>query len=110
VEVGPPPIRLPNRLILRLHNAAVRYDDGTVRHTCGQLLFHPDRPTEIMAQMSYPWLEPSTFGDRQGLVSDVTFVEGLVQFKGTWFASYGRSDSTLGVATYEVGTTYGSGS
>jgi predicted GH43/DUF377 family glycosyl hydrolase len=106
VEVGPPPVLTSNGLILLLHNAAVKYDDGTVRYTCGQLLFDPKRPTEIMAQMNYPWLEPSTFEDRNGLVSNVTFVEGLVHFKGTWFAYYGQSDSTLGVATHQVGDTY----
>ena len=106
VEVGPPPIRTSNGLILLVHNAAVKFDDGTVRYTCGQLLFHPDRPTEIMAQMNYPWLEPTTYEDQHGLVSNVTFVEGLVHFKGTWFAYYGQSDSTLGVATYQVGETY----
>ena len=46
--------------------------------------------------MNYPWLEPSTYEDQHGLVSNVTFVEGLVHFKGTWFAYYGQSDSTLG--------------
>ena len=77
-----------------------------MRYTCGQLLFHPDRPTEIMAQMNRPWLEPSTYEDTHGLVSNVTFVEGLVFFEGTWFAYYGQSDSTLGVATYKVGDRY----
>jgi len=103
VEVGPPPIVLSNGLILLVHNAAVKNDDGSVRYTCGQLLFSPDRPTEILAQLSRPWLEPSTFEDTNGLVSNVTFVEGLVEFQGTWFAYYGQSDSTLGVATYRVG-------
>jgi predicted GH43/DUF377 family glycosyl hydrolase len=106
VEVGPPPIRTSNGLILLVHNAAVKFEDGTVRYTCGQLLFHPDRPTEIMAEMNYPWLEPTTYEDQHGLVSNVTFVEGLVHFKGTWFTYYGQSDSTLGVATYQVGETY----
>ncbi len=107
VEVGPQPILTNNGLILLLHNAAVKYDDGTVRYSCGQLLFDPQRPTEIMAQMNYPWLEPTTHEDQHGLVSNVTFVEGLVHFKDTWFAYYGQSDSTLGVATYKVGATYG---
>ncbi len=106
VEVGPPPIITNNGLILLLHNAAVKYDDGTVRYTCGQLLFHPDRPTEILAQMNQPWLQPQTYEDTHGLVSNVTFVEGLVHFKGTWFAYYGQSDSTLGVATYRPGDRY----
>ena len=107
VEVGPQPIVTSSGLILLLHNAAVKFEDGTVRYTCGQLLFHPDRPTEIMAQMNYPWLEPTSFEDQHGLVSNVTFIEGLVHLKGTWFAYYGQSDSTLGVATYKVGETYG---
>lgn len=36
----------------------------------------------------------------------MTCVEGLVFFNDTWFAYYGQSDSTLGVATYRVGDTY----
>jgi len=36
-------------------------------------------------------------------VSNVRFVEGLVCFRDTWFAYYGQSDSTLGVATCPVG-------
>jgi len=72
----------------------------------GQLLFDPKRPTEILARMNYPWLEPSTFEDQHGLVSNVTFVGGPVHLEGTWFAHYGQSDSTLGAATYKVGATY----
>jgi predicted GH43/DUF377 family glycosyl hydrolase len=108
VEVGPQPIVTDNGLILMLHNAAVKNDDGSVRYTCGQLLFDPARPGEILAQMNRPWLEPTTHEDKHGLVSNVTFVEGLVFYKDTWFAYYGQSDSTLGVATYRVGDTYSS--
>lgn len=103
VEVGPQPVVTDDGLILLLHNAAVKNDDGSVRYSCGQLLFHPDRPTEIMAQMNYPWLEPTSYEDHHGLVSNVTFVEGLVHFRDTWFAYYGQSDSTLGVATFSAG-------
>jgi beta-1,2-mannosidase len=108
VEVGPPPVVTENGLILLLHNAAVRNSDGTVRYTCGQLLFDPARPGEILAQLNRPWLEPSTFEDLNGLVSNVTFVEGLVFFRDTWFAYYGQSDSTLGVATCRVGERWSS--
>jgi beta-1,2-mannosidase len=106
VEVGPQPLVTDNGLILLLHNAAVRNDDGSVRYTCGQLLLDPADPGTILAQMNRPWLEPSTYEDRNGLVSNVTFVEGLVLFRDTWFAYYGQSDSTLGVATYRVGERY----
>ena len=106
VEVGPPPILTNNGLILLLHNAAVKHADGSVRYTCGQLLLSPDDPTRILAQMQRPWLEPVTYEDTHGLVSNVTFVEGLVHLNDTWFAYYGQSDSTLGVATYRVGDRY----
>jgi beta-1,2-mannosidase len=106
VEVGPPPLVTTSGLILLLHNAAVKRADGSVRYTCGQLLMSPDDPTRPLAQMNRPWLEPSTYEDTHGLVSNVTFVEGLVFHRGTWFAYYGQSDSTLGVATYRVGDRY----
>jgi predicted GH43/DUF377 family glycosyl hydrolase len=32
------------------------------------------------------------------MVSNVTFVEGLVRFRGRWLAYYGQSDTTVGVA------------
>lgn len=107
VEVGPQPIVMANGLILLLHNAAVRGDDGRVRYTCGQVVMDPARPTEVLARMERPWLEPSTYEDTHGLVSNVTFVEGLVQFRDTWFAYYGQSDSTLGVATCPVTASWG---
>lgn len=106
VEVGPPPIITNNGLILLLHNASVKNDDGSVYYSCGQLLFSPKAPTTILAQMNTPWLEPSTFEDKHGLVPNVTFVEGLVFRQGTWFAYYGQSDTTMGVATYPLGDTY----
>lgn len=103
VEVGPQPIITADGLILLLHNAAVRYPDGSVRYSCGQLVFDPARPTEVLARMERPWLEPVTWEDKHGLVSNVTFVEGMVLFRNTWFAYYGQSDSTLAVATCPVG-------
>lgn len=106
VEVGPPPIVTDNGLILLIHNAATRTDCGTVRYTAGQLLLHPDQPDRILAELASPWIEPTTYEDQNGLTSNVTFVEGLVEFRGTWFAYYGQSDSTLGVATFAPGERY----
>jgi hypothetical protein len=42
-----------------------------------------------------------TTEERHGLVSNVTFVEGLVQFDGRWLAYYGQSDTTLAVAVFD---------
>lgn len=103
VEVGPPPLLTDDGLILLLHNAAVKKTDGSVRYTAGQLLMHPDRPDKILAELTSPWIEPTSYEDQNGLVSNVTFVEGLVWFRDRWLAYYGQSDSTLGVATFVPG-------
>lgn len=103
VEVGPPPLLTDDGLVLLLHNAAVRHPDGSVRYTAGQALIDPARPTEVLAELTRPWLEPTTFEDRHGLVPDVVFVEGLVWLRDRWLAYYGQSDSTLGVATFRPG-------
>ncbi len=106
VEVGPPPLVTDDGLVLLLHNAAIKHADGTVRYTAGQLLLHPDRPFEILAELTRPWIEPTTYEDQHGLVSNVTFVEGLVWLRDRWLAYYGQSDSTLGVATFTPGTSW----
>jgi predicted GH43/DUF377 family glycosyl hydrolase len=103
VEVGPPPLVTDDGLILLVHNAAVRNPDGSVYYTAGQLLIHPARPYEIFAELTSPWIEPTTFEEHNGLVSNVTFVEGLVWFRDQWLAYYGQSDSTLGVASFRPG-------
>lgn len=100
VEVGPPPLVTEDGLILLIHNAAVKHADGSVRYTAGQVLIHPDRPDEILAELTRPWLEPTAPEELHGLVPNVTFVEGLVWHRDRWLAYYGQADSTLGVATF----------
>ena len=63
----------------------------------------------MLARLQEPWLRPQTFEDTHGLVSNVTFVEGLVKFRGKWFAYYGQSDTTLAVAVADPGESYGTG-
>jgi predicted GH43/DUF377 family glycosyl hydrolase len=104
--VGPPPIITDNGLILLLHNASRRNADGSAYYSCGQLVLSPTAPATILAQLTVPWLEPTTYEEKHGLVPDVTFVEGLVFFDGSWLAYYGQSDTTVGVATYRVGDRY----
>lgn len=106
VEVGPPPLVTDDGLVLLVHNAATKNADGSVCYTAGQLLLHPDRPFEILAELTRPWIEPTTYEDQHGLVSNVTFVEGLVWLRDRWLAYYGQSDSTLGVATFVPGTSW----
>jgi predicted GH43/DUF377 family glycosyl hydrolase len=103
VETGPQPIRTRTGHVLLMHNSAVVQADGGVYYACGQVLIDPHRPDVVVAKLTEPWLAPSTYEDHHGLVSNVTFVEGLVFHRGTWFAYYGQSDTTIGVATFTPG-------
>lgn len=112
VEIGAPPVLTDNGLLLFIMNGAVRSiraDGGVdVDYRCGQFVVDPDKPDQVLARMQTPWLKPQTFEDRNGLVPNVTFVEGLVLFKNKWFAYYGQSDTTLAVATHDPQQTWGS--
>jgi predicted GH43/DUF377 family glycosyl hydrolase len=74
----------------------------SVDYRCGQIAIDPARPDRVLARLQEPWLRPQTFEDTHGLVSNVTFVEGLVKFRGQWLAYYGQSDTTLAVAVADA--------
>ncbi|GAA4431477.1 glycoside hydrolase family 130 protein [Georgenia halophila] len=111
VEIGTSPVLTENGLLLMLVNGARRNVLGEghgVDYRCGQIVIDPDKPTELLARMQVPWLKPQTFEETNGLVSNVTFVEGLVKFRGQWLAYYGQSDTTLAVAIHDPAHTWGS--
>jgi len=99
VEVGPQPVMTSDGMILLLHNGAVFHGGGVVTYSCGQVLIGPDRPGTVVAKMVQPWLAPETAEEHEGLVPHVTFVEGLVHFRGQWTAYYGQSDTSIGAAS-----------
>lgn len=111
VEIGTSPVLTDTGLLLMLTNGATRdvHPDGTVDvdYRCGQIAIDPAEPRRVLARMQEPWLRPQTFEDRHGLVSNVTFVEGLVKFRGRWLAYYGQSDTTLAVAVHDPAEVYG---
>lgn len=111
VEIGTSPVLTDNGLLVMLTNGAIRTvrEDGTVDvdYRCGQIAIDPDTPTRVLARLQEPWLRPQTFEDLHGLVSNVTFVEGLVRFRDTWFAYYGQSDTTLAVAVHDPARPWG---
>lgn len=100
VETGPQPVITRTGHVLLMHNSAIVRSVDDVRYACGQVLIDPRHPNRVVAKLTEPWLEPSSPEELHGLVDDVTFVEGLVFHRGTWFAYYGQSDTTIGVATF----------
>ncbi len=110
VEIGTSPVLTDNGLLVMLTNGAIRevFDDHIdVDYRCGQIAIDPANPTKVLARLQEPWLQPQTFEDTHGLISNVTFVEGLVFFKGLWLAYYGQSDTTLAVAIHDPNKPWG---
>lgn len=101
VEIGAPPVETEDGLLVFLTNG-MRLEDleaRRVRYACGQIAVRTDDPGTLFAATEEPWLEPTTVEDQVGLVANVTFVQGLVAFRGEWLAYYGQADTTLALAT-----------
>jgi predicted GH43/DUF377 family glycosyl hydrolase len=98
VEIGAPPVRADDGRLVFFYNGAHATSMSEVDYRCGQFAIDPASPTVVAARESEPWLRPQTFEDTHGMVSNVTFVEGLVRFRDRWHAYYGQSDTTLAVA------------
>jgi predicted GH43/DUF377 family glycosyl hydrolase len=100
VEIGAVPVLSDDGLLIFMTNGAKPGENTRVDYRCGQIAIALNDPTSVIATMTRPWLRPQTFEELNGLVSNVTFVEGLVWFKDRWLAYYGQSDTTLAVADY----------
>ena len=99
VEVGAPPVVVDGRIVLLVNGARLHTEpELKVEYQCGQVVFDLDDPARVVARPDEPWLVPTTELEKVGLVPHVTFVEGLVHFRGRWFAYYGQSDTTTSVA------------
>lgn len=103
VEIGAPPVITDNGLMIFLSNGARDGRTTGVDYRCGQFAIASSDPTTVIAATTSPWLRPQTYEERHGLVSNVTFVEGLVWLEDRWLAYYGQSDTTLAVAEYVPG-------
>jgi predicted GH43/DUF377 family glycosyl hydrolase len=107
IEPGPPPI-VTKYGILMLYNASNLAEGGDPElpegtYAAGQALFNPENPMECLRRAEGYFLKPEHDFEITGQVGNVCFIEGLVQYKNTWFLYYGTADSKIGVATYTPG-------
>lgn len=94
VEPGPPPVLLPEGILL-IYNGA---DDNLVYRT-GWVLFDKDDPGRVLARSDQPIFEPERNWEKIGQVPNVVFVEGLVRDPDRWLFYYGGADKYIGVAS-----------
>ena len=96
VEPGPPPVVLPQGILL-IYNGA---DDHLVYST-GWILFDKTDPTKVLARAESPMFHPTETWEKVGQVPNVVFVEGLVRRGNRWLFYYGGADKYIGVAAAE---------
>ncbi|KAF4961109.1 hypothetical protein FSARC_10273 [Fusarium sarcochroum] len=102
LEPGPAPVKTRDGKWILVYNAAT---SGAAlfrnnQYSISQMLIDYERlDNGPIARLDQPSVVVSADNERKGLINDVVFSEGMVQFKGRWFLYYGQADSELGVAT-----------
>jgi predicted GH43/DUF377 family glycosyl hydrolase len=99
VEPGPPPVIVPQGILL-VYNGA---DDRLVYRT-GWALFDRSDPTRVLARSDAPIFEPQRGWELTGQVPNVVFVEGLLREGPRWIFYYGGADKHVGVAVAREST------
>ncbi|CAK7215130.1 hypothetical protein SBRCBS47491_002377 [Sporothrix bragantina] len=106
LEPGPPPIKTKDgRHHILVYNAATLGSAGyrNSQYSISQMLVDlNDLKQGPVARLEKPTIVVSADNERTGLVNEVVFCEGMVQFHGQWFLYFGQADSELGVATAPV--------
>ena len=92
VEPGAAPIMRPERILL-IYNG---WNDARV-HKTGLALFSRDDPAKLLKRCEAPFIEPQ-FDYETKARKNVTFTEGVANFKGLWRFYYRSSDDTIGLA------------
>ncbi len=102
VEPGPPAISTDKGIVF-IYNSKNSKDfgdkklpDGT--YAAGQVLLDAKNPLNVIARTDENFFRPEKPYEITGQVDNVSFLEGLVHFKGQWFLYYGTADSKIAVA------------
>jgi predicted GH43/DUF377 family glycosyl hydrolase len=94
VGVAGPPLPTPYGWLLIYHGV----DDNRV-YRLGIALLDLDDPRRVIARSDNPILEPEEPYEREGLVPNVVFSCGAVDYRGRVMVYYGAADSVVAVAS-----------
>lgn len=102
VEPGPQ-AWLTERGIVLVYNSRNRGEGGDPSlaegtYSAGQVLLSATNPSVVVDRSESYFITPDKDYELTGQVNKVCFVEGLVNFKGSWFLYYGTADSKIAVA------------
>lgn len=96
-EPGPPPIVIPNGIVL-IYNGA---DDKLVYRT-GVAVFDRNDPSKLIGRTDEPVFSPQKDWEKAGQVPNVVFVEGMIRQRDRYLFYYGGADRDVGVAESSV--------
>lgn len=94
VEPGPTPLLIEEG-VLFLYNG---WDEKHV-HKTGAVLFSKEDPAQVLDRTEGPLLEPEASWEKEGVVRNVVFTEGLVIFNSMYYVYYGAADRCICLAT-----------
>ncbi len=102
VEPGPPAMLTNNGIVLLYNsrNVLARGDSSLPEHSysASQILMDATDPSKVIDRMATYFIKPDKPYEVNGQVSQVCFIEGLVNFKDHWYLYYGTADSKIAVA------------
>ncbi len=104
VEPGPAAMETDNGILLLYNSRNVPSKGDTSlaegTYAAGQILFDKNNPGKVMQRAEDFFIKPEKIYETTGQVNQVCFIEGLVEYKGTWFLYYGTADSKIAVAVH----------
>ena len=103
VEPGPPALLTKDGIVF-LYNSRNHPEYGDKKlaagtYAAGQILLDKNDPLKVLDRSHEYFIAPDQPFEINGQVNHVTFIEGLVPYKGKWFLYYGTADSKIAVAT-----------
>ncbi len=94
VEVGPPPFQFKDKLVLFFNTT-----DKRKYFQLSLALLDKNNPHKVLYRADKPLLTPSKSYEKEGVINNVIFATGLIEWKDNYFLYYGGADKTINVAT-----------
>lgn len=97
IGAGAPPIKTPHGWLLIYHGV-----DENLVYRGGAALLDRDDPTQVIARLPEPIIEPTRKYERVGDVPNVVFPEGTALFGDELLVFYGGADKVIAMASVNI--------
>lgn len=103
VEVGSPPVKTKKGWLI-LYSHIQRYGRGDQIFGIEAVLLNSKNPMKIVGRSLGPFISPTNYYEKIGLVKNVTFPSGLLINKNELMIYYGATDTYCALATVPLDT------